>query len=328
MFLAVYGEDELRVREFAEDLLEKFVAKYDPSRLNGEVFDFATVSRDVLASSLQAAPFLSEKRFLFLKNVAHELKKADVAFWTELFGRLDASTSLCFVDVLDGAVWKKSYLGVWLATLPAENVKHFPITQFTRTEYIAWIRARALRMGAEISEKSASLLYERVGGVGQELALELHKLAAYAAGSPVSEEMIDLLVPRRSASDFFTFLDLLPVAEPEALVRALRKEEGSGSDAFGIFGGLLRQLRILVSVTSLLDAGVASQKEIAGILGIHPFVAQKAIQASRHFSSPSLSLALERAGGWDRGMKSGFSAEMMVDRLLVELLFARKKPVS
>lgn len=328
MFLAVYGEDALRVREFAEDLLEKFVAKYDPSRLNVEVFDFATVSRETLVASLQAAPFLAEKRFLFLKNVAHELTKADTAFWTVLFERLHASTSLCFVDTLEEAKWKKSYLGAWLGTQSSEDVKYFPIAPLSRSECIAWIRARAMKGGAEVSEKVAGVLYERVGGVGQELAMELHKLSAYAAGFPLTEEMIERLVPRRTASDFFTFLDLLPTAEPEALVKALYKEEESGSDAFGLFGGLLRQLRVLAGVTSLLEAGVTSQKEIAETLGVHPFVAQKAVQASKYFSASQLRVALEKAASWDKAIKSGLSAEIMVDRLLEEILFARKKPVS
>ncbi len=328
MFLAVYGEDVLRVREFSEDLLEKFVAKYDPSRLNVEIFDFATVSREVLVPSLQASPFLAEKRFVFLKNVAHELLKADVSFWMHVFERLHASTSLCFVDTLDEVAWKKSHLGMWLAKQSPEEVKCFSVPVFSRAECIAWIRARGVSMHAQISEQIAGVLYERVGGDGQELVMELQKLVAYAAGHPLTQEMIERLVQRRTASDFFTFLDLLPTAEPDVLVRALRKEEASGSDAFGLFGGLLRQLRVLVSVTSLLDAGVTSQKILADTLGLHPFVLQKAVQASKHFSSSALVKALQQATDWDKGTKSGLSAKIMVDRLLEEILFARKKPVS
>jgi DNA polymerase III subunit delta len=328
MFLAVYGDDALRVREFAEDLLEKFVAKYDPSRLNVDVFDFATVARETLVPALQALPFLSEKRFVFLKHVAHELKKPDVLFWTTLFERLDERTSICFLDELDAAKWKKSSLGTWLATQSGERVKHFPIATFSRTECIAWIRARAIKMGADISEQVAGMLYERVGDAGQDLATEIHKLAAYSARIPVSEDMVARLVPRHVTSDFFSFLDLLPTAEPQVLVQALRKEEASGSDGFGLFGGLLRQLRILTCVTSLLDAGMTSQKDIADTLGLHPFVAQKAVQGAKCFSSHALFSALDQAVSWDKGTKSGISAEIMTQRLLEELLFARKKPVS
>lgn len=328
MFLAVYGEDALRVREFAEDLLEKFVAKYDPSRLNVEIFDFATVTKDALVSSLLASPFLAEKRFVFVKNVADELKKPDVAFWTELFGRLDASTSICFIDTLDEVKWKKSHLGVWFATQSHEDVKRFPIAMLSRAECIAWIRARASKMQAEIPEGVAGVLYERVGNDSQELVMELHKLAAYAAGVPISIEMIELLVPRRTSSDFFSFLDLLPNAEPEVLMRALRKEEAAGGDAFGLFGGLLRQLRILGGVAALIEEGVTSQKQIADALNIHPFVAQKALQSVKHFSPPALWAALDHAASWDVSTKFGVSAEVLAERLLEEVIFARKKPVS
>ena len=328
MFLAVYGEDSLRVREFAEDLMEKFVVKYDPSRLNVEVFDFAIVTKEVLIPSLQAAPFLAEKRFIFLKNVADTLKKVDVPFWTDVFGRLSESTSLCFVDEMTDVAWKKSHLSTILGTKSAEEVKHFPVPVLSRTECIAWIRARAARLNADLSEKVAGVLFARVGGTGQELATEIHKLVAYAAGAPVTEEMIERLVPSRASSDFFAFLDLLPTASPERLVQSLRREMDSGTDAFGLFGGLLRQLRVLVGVSSLVAQRVTSQKEIADTLALHPFVAQKAISGAKAFSHQSLVDALDKAVAWDKGTKSGVSAEIMVDRLIEELLFARIKPVS
>ncbi len=328
MFLAVYGEDSLRVREFAEDLMEKFVAKYDPTRLNVEVFDFATVTKEVLIPSLQAAPFLAEKRFIFLKNVADTLKKVDAPFWTEIFGRLSESTSLCFVDEMTDVAWKKSHLSTLLGTKPAEDVKHFPVLALSRTECIAWIRARAAKLNADLSEKVAGVLFARVGGTGQELATEIHKLAGYAAGGSITEDMIERLVPSRVSSDFFAFLDLLPTATPEKLMQSLRREMESGTDAFGLFGGLLRQLRVLVGVSSLVARGTTSQKEIADTLALHPFVAQKAISGVKAFSHESLVEALDKAVAWDKGTKSGVSAEIMVDRLIEELLFARIKPVS
>jgi DNA polymerase-3 subunit delta len=327
MFLAVYGEDALRVRELSDDLLEKFVAKYDPSRLNVEIFDFSTTSQETLVPALQAAPFLSEKRFLFLKNVADTLKKADASFWLELFEALDPHTSLCFVDVLDEKAWKKSYLGVWLAKKSSEEVKYFSITPFSRSEAVSWIRARAQRFTVSLSESAATFLFARVGGESQELAVEIHKLASYAGDQPITEEMIEKLVPLRTSSDFFGFLDLLPTAEPDRLLRALAQETQAGTDAFGLFGGLLRQLRILAGVSLLLEQGIASQKEVADTLGVHPFVAQKALQGARAFSPLALREALEKATFWDKQTKLGVSAEVLVARLLEELLFARVKPL-
>ncbi len=328
MFLAVYGEDTLRVREFAEDLLEKFVAKYDPSRLNVEVFDFATISKEPFIPSLQAAPFLAEKRFIFVKNVADVLKKVDAPFWTEVFGRLDERTSLCFVDELSEATWKKSHLATWLGTRSAEEVKHFPIPPLSRTECIAWIRARVLKANANISEEVANVLYARVGGASQDLATEIQKLAAYAAGSSITEDMIERLVPLHISSDFFAFLDLISSATPEKLTHAFRREMDSGADAFGLFGGLLRQLRVFVGVSSLVRQGIISQKEIADTLALHPFVAQKALQGVKCFSHDALMETLEKALMWDKNTKSGISADILVERLLEELLFARVKQVS
>lgn len=328
MFLAVYGEDTLRVREFSQDLLEKFVAKYDPSSLNAEVFDFTSVSREMLVSSLRAAPFLAEKRFLFLKHVAASLKKTDAIFWTDLFAVLDPSTSLCFVDFLDEKTWKSSFLGRWLSSRSSLEVKHFPLPSLSRKEALLWIRARGQKQGAFFSDSVATFFYERVGGESQELAMEIHKLAAYASGKPVTREMIELLVPVRVASDFFGFLDLLPSASPDRLLQALLREVQVGADAFGLFGGLLRQLRILASVSFLLDRGVTSSQNIAQVLSLHPFVAQKALQGARSFPSSALAEVLEKALLWDAWTKMGISPDVLVARLLEELLFARKTMLS
>lgn len=327
MFLAVYGEDALRVREYADDLLEKFVAKYDPSRLNVEIFDFATSSKETCVSALRAAPFLSEKRFIFIKNICDTLKKADVSFWMDIFEHVDLDTSVCFVDVCSAVAWKKSYLGLWFAKLSEDKVKLFSIDPLSRLERIAWMRARAARVGSNLSDNILQAILSRVGDESQELALELHKVAAFAQTTPVTDEMLERLVPLRTSSDFFAFLDLLPTAEPEKLLRALRKEVDAGADGFMMFGGLLRQVRILAAVSDLVAQRRSSQ-EIATLLNVHPFVAQKAVQAVKYFSHERLITGFERAIAWDKGTKSGLSSDLLASRLLEELLFAREKSVA
>lgn len=328
MFLAVYGEDALRVRECAEDLREKFVAKYDPARLNVEQIDFATASKETIIPLLTAAPFLAEKRFVFLKNVADTLKKPDVPFWTEVFSHLDAATSLCFVDDLSETSWKKSHLGTWLAAYSSDEIKVYPLTPFTREERVAWICARAQRLGVVFSDRFAEMLISRVGNESHELVLELHKLCTYAQKDEITQEMIERLIPLRASSDFFGFLDLLPKAEPEDIVRALKKEIDAGADPFGMVGGLLRQLRILRNVALLHAQGVTSSSDIARSLDLHPFVAQKAVQAVKCFSFDRLEGAFSAALLWERRAKAGVSPEIIMHRLLVSLLLAREKRIA
>lgn len=328
MFLAVYGEDLLRVRELAEDLVEKFVTKYDPARLNVEMFDFATSTKESLIPVLQAAPFLSEKRFLFLKNTAATLKKVDAAFWTDIFESLDGSTSLCFVDAITESSWKKSHLAVWLATQSQEMVKYFPVPLLSRSECISWIRARAELFHGTISEQIAVQIYDRVGNTSQDLAHEIHKLVTYAGGLAITSDMVTRLIPAKASSDFFGFLDLLSTASPEKVVATLDEELRVGTDAFGIFGGLLRQIRILYSVSCLLQRGVTDQKTITQVLGLHPYVTQKALVAIKGISHERLCDVFLQAPTWDRQMKMGISAEILTKRLIEALLFARIKQVS
>ncbi len=323
MFLAVYGDDALRVREFSEDLLEKFYTKYDPSRLNGEVLDFSACTKESIVGALCATPFLAEKRFILLKNVADVLKKSDAEFWFHIFDSLHDQTVVCFVDVCEISSWKKSVFGSTLSQREEMQVKHYALAPFTKIELFQWIQLRAAKYSSRFSDGALTLLCARVGNSCDELAHEIHKVALYASRETISEDMVARLVPMRTSSDFFGFLDAVSVQSPQNILRVLSREMDSGTDAFALFGGLLRQLRVFVSVSHLVRSGVTDQKAIAEILAIHPFVAQKALSSLRSFSHDSLCSLLSQAHAWDRQTKQGFSAQVLVERLLEGLLFAR-----
>lgn len=326
--MAVYGDDALRVREFSQDLLDKFFIKYDASRLNGEVLDFATSSREHIVTALRSAPFLAEKRFILLQNVADVLKKSDAIFWFDLFESLDPSVVLCFADVCDVAGWKKSILGSMLLQKDSWDVKHYPLSLFSRSELFQWIRSRAAKYASTFSDDALALLQMRVGDSCEELALEIHKLATYASRETITREMVLRLVPLRVSPDFFGFLDAISSQTPKKTLEIFLKEMDAGTDGFALFGGLLRQLRIFVSISDLLRSDIRDQKHLAETLSLHPFVVQKAVVAVRGFSHEQLVDLLDRAIFWDKQTKQGISADVLAERLLEGILFARISPLA
>ena len=85
---------------------------------------------------------------------------------------------------------------------------------------------------------------------------------------------------------------------------------------------LLRQVRILLGVRSMLDDNPRSGKqEVASQLKLHPFVAQKALAQAKQFELDVLKNTYDLLFELDSGSKTGkIDAEMAVDLVVARML--------
>ncbi len=135
--------------------------------------------------------------------------------------------------------------------------------------------------------------------------------------------MIDLLVRTEAHEDIFAFLDALSSGKPTTALKKLSDERLAGTDDFQLFGMLLRQIRLLLQVRSMIDQMPAVTKQVAQALGMHPFVAQKMLTEVRSWSSMRLERIHGLAGKLDKAMKTGLAPELSVDRLVAAFLGER-----
>lgn len=324
MIILIYGDDALRVKERVEDMREKFVQKFDPTRMNADDFSFpnAEGEKSTVVGALQASPFLAEKRMVVIRGLLSSLKKADVTFWSPVFSMIPPSTIAVFADILEVAKLQKTEGYKNLAAQP--DVHLYPLLPLEGRELATWAMQRAKEHGADITAPLLSRLLTRVVADTWRVDAELRKLAAYAGGLPITEKMIDELVARDVEENIFAFLDTLSANNPKQTLARLADERHAGAGDFQLFGMLVRQIRLLTQVRDLMDERLGVTKtDVADALGLHPFVAQKILSEARLWSKERLRTLHTLAFDLDHAAKTGLDPEIAVDRLVSAMLLHR-----
>lgn len=322
MLLFVYGDDHLRVKERSDDLKKKFLEKYDPAGMNVDEFVIgakADLEPGKILNAVQASPFLAEKRLVIIRGLVESVTKAESKPWIAGFERAPESSVVIFADDLSVEDFAKKELGKVLPTLP--NVHVYPLPRLAGAELVAWARERVVKLGLVMTPSILDEVLRRTKDDAWRTGGELEKLSAYARQEPVTMEMVDLLVRTDYEADIFGFMDALASPTPRKALEKLFSERKAGGDEFALFGMLVRQIRLLVQARSVLDDNPKAQKqEVASLLAVHPFVAQKLLGEVRSWSAVELKRTHELAQKLDLAMKSGIKPSISVDRLVSEWL--------
>lgn len=323
----VYGDDGFRVKEKARDFIEKFVGKYDPTRLNVDEIVFAKkdeVDLALVAEKIGAAPFLSTKRMVRIDGMfSFVTTKPDAESWMKVLGKIPDSTVVMLVDHV--GVDKVEKIELAKRLLGVEGTLKYALPALLGSELRSWVIDRARERGAVMVPAVADELIARVGNDSWRLEMEVAKLAAYAGDVPMTGEMISLLVGREYRDDMFGFIDAMAAGRPAYALQKLAEERSAGAEDFPLFGMLVRQIRLLLQVRALLDEEPKTGKqEVANQLGIHPFVAQKLLAEAARRSNSALESIHSRAAELDLAMKRGLDSGVAVDRLVALLLDGNK----
>ena len=323
MILLVYGDDGFRVKERAREFVTKFSEKFDPTRMNIDEFVF-TKKDDVqlprVSETIAASPFLSAKRMVRVDGIFSTVTtKPDAEPWIAMLERVPESTILVLVDSASKEKVEKTEL--WKKILAMKDVHNYPLPALSGSELQAWIMNRAKVYGATMVPSVVGTLVDRVGNDSWRLEAEIGKLAAYAGDAPVTDEMITKLVVSEYKEDIFAFTDAMSADRAPYALKKLHEEREAGADEFPLFGMLVRQIRLLLQVRSLCDemANVGKQ-EVADVLGIHPFVAQKVLGEAKRRSFSRMMAWHSLATDLDGAMKRGLAADVAVDRLVALML--------
>ncbi len=82
---------------------------------------------------------------------------------------------------------------------------------------------------------------------------------------------------------------------------------------------IIRQFRILLQVHTLTSQG-KSEREIASMLGLHPYPVKLAVRQCRAFSEKSLRTLLRKAIEADQGIKTGrIEKKLALEHLLLQI---------
>lgn len=318
--LFFYGNDEFAIRK----QVEKFGALFsDPTTagMNTARLDARTVSENELTNAIGAMPFLAAQRLVVLENVSkryqgQEGHKKFVAF----LETVPPSTKLVIVEPEE--IKERELANHWLVKWVGKNSEKAEAKGFMnprQREMPAWIMAEAKRQGGAIEAQAAARLAEMTGEDTRQAAQEITKLLTYVNfAHTLGIEDVEAVSIVTASVNVFDLVDALGMQNGKLAQRLFHRLLES-QDAFEIFGLIVRQFRLLLLAREVLDMSGTVQ-EAAEVLGVHPFVAEKAYKQAQAFSAKTLETVYHRLLAMDEASKSGgMPLEASLDMLIVEL---------
>jgi DNA polymerase-3 subunit delta len=314
----LYGNDEFaisrRLKEFEADFSEPTNADMNTARL-----DAPTASQDELNNAVNAMPFLANRRLVTLENPSGRYTKPDQRKKFQKFIQNVPETARL---VIHETMQPKEANKHWLVKWAGKNSAAIKTQAFMLPrpwEMAGWIIKETMDQGGSIAPPAAARLAEMVGVNTRQAGQEIAKLLAYANWERQIEvrdvEAVSILTAQESIFDFVDALSTGNSKSAQRLLHRLLENE----DVFSLWGMVVRQFRLLLMAREVLDSN-GGKDEVAGALGVHPFVAEKTTGQVRAFTLPVLERIYHKLLEIDEGVKTGqFTLELALDTLVVEL---------
>jgi DNA polymerase-3 subunit delta len=212
---------------------------------------------------------------------------------------------------------------LWKACSKAGDVLEYSVQKKGLQRWIAdQFRAR----GVTADPEACAALHQLVGDDLRALAVEVEKLATWAAGEPVGEREVEALVAPTADMPIYALTDAWAGREAGRALgasetifeREVKTRRDSGARLAAALGGHVGRLR---SVKRLAKEGVPS-RDAAGRLRMSPFYVGKLYAQAEGFSGEELDASVVRLAELDGALKgqSRLPSDLEVQRALVDLM--------
>ncbi len=216
----------------------------------------------------------------------------------------------------------KKTTALWKSCAKAGKVFEFAVH---KKELHRWVADRFRQRGVTAEPDACAALVQLVGEDPHTLALEVDKIATWAAGEPIGAHEVEALAAPPSGTSTFTLTDAWAAhdaaqalaASETIFERDAKPRRDTAARLGATLGGHLGKLR---SVKRLAAEGVRA-REAAGRLRMHPFYAEKLFSQAEGFSREEIHDAVVRVAELDGALKgqSRLAPDLEVQRALVDL---------
>jgi DNA polymerase-3 subunit delta len=316
-----YGKETFLIEEVCGAIKERVLAGGDPS-FNEVIVDLDEVPVQQLVQEAESSPFFGERRLVIGRNarfLSTAKVREKVEHRPEELLRYVEEPLPTTVLVLTVPAEKLHTRKKAVKTLEkaARTVRFDPLEG---KELEEWVTDRFRRFGVKAPPETVRQLVRLVGNDLRLLHNECAKLAAYAGtGGTVAPGDVDRLVPRTLEEDVFKLVDRVAGRKVEEALSILYDLLNQREEPLRILALIIRQFRILLQVKVLAERG-KSEREIASLLGLHPYPVKLALRQGKAFSEKHLRTLLLRAIETDQAVKSGkIDKTLALERFLLLL---------
>ncbi|MCF7905625.1 DNA polymerase III subunit delta [Candidatus Gracilibacteria bacterium] len=258
-----------------------------------EINTFADVENSVFTQNL-----FGGKRLLFLESF-WDGEKFEVAEEVNFFEKLEEQKDTCTVMVIEPKLDKRTKFSKFF--LEQAQVERFD--PFDGPKTLRWIQSFAEKAGGKMSHGCAQKLLSRCGENLWHLSREIEKLVAFSEGEVTEKMITDLVLPNPQAV-IWDFLESLSRRSVQSAFRRFRELLESGISVHEIFPMLQREVRIHAQLRSGIEQGL-DQRSIASSTKLNPFVIQKTIPHTQHFSRGKIQAMYDQLFEMEQNIKTG-----------------------
>ena len=170
-------------------------------------------------------------------------------------------------------------------------------------EVSGWIRTRAGQVGVALAPEALAALATAVGTDSERIDQELPKLAAFAAGAPVSAADVRALVSGAIESDIFALTQAVVRHDHRTAIGQLEALLGEGQAPQQILALLLWQMRVLLFASAMRTSQDAER--MAKAIRSSPYAIGKAQAFAQRVTRVDIARAYEAIYATDLAIKTG-----------------------
>lgn len=293
--ILLFGDDPFAVRETVDRWKKAFIEKHGD--INLDIFEGKTPAHQIIEAA-QAVPFLGEKRLVIVKDFLAEQDSDEQKKMAERFADIPDSTVVLF--------WENSQpdkrTSLFKALQKSARLEEFK--PLMGDDLTRWIIKTVQERGAAIDWTTATYLASLLPFDTWQIHNEIEKLLLYAGNEPITKETIDNVVSAAHATTVFKLTDALGQRRSHEAIRHLHTLVEKGEEIPMIWGMLVRQIRMLIQIRELSQAGY-SPASIASTIKQHPYAVSTMVPQSKNFTLSELKKLFSRLLAIDLRLKTG-----------------------
>lgn len=323
----IYGEEDFLI-DFFIDVIKKDYIDGDFFDFNYQRLDMDSLKLEKIIEAGDTLPLMSNFRFLEVRGI--DFSREAMSKDKDFFKGLESYSKENFDGVLILLVSKsgKFFNGSFFKALKKED-RLIEIDRLSNRELENFISKQLQSFGiSKIKKDILDYFIEKTGYYNREEPSNLYEvynkcrtLASFCQEKPnISVLDVDKVFPEsHELSNIFKLIDKISIHDEKEAIRALNILLSSGNEERQVFAMLIRHLRNLLNIKTMLKNGVSVQK-INSYMKLKDFEFKKLLGVERNFSIEKLKDSIEKAFEIEVRSKSvnvDFKIELM---LLVDFI--------
>lgn len=302
-----YGEEAYLKKQYKDKFRQSIIGD---DTMNYSYFEGKGVNYREIIDIAETMPFFAERRLIIMEDTG-ALKSAS----QELSDYIKEMPDSTILIIIENEVDKRSKLFKAITSVG----RAVELGKQDENTLLRWVAGMVRKEMRQMDDSTVRFLVSKVGTDMENIQQELEKLFCYTMDrgqitakdveaictTQIGNHIFDMIHAvaehkQRKALDYYN--ELLALKEPPMRILFL----------------LTKQFRQLLEVKEMERAGYA-RKEIAAIVGLHPFVAGKYQEQAKHFQTKELREIIEESVDIEERVKTG----LLSDTLAVELFIMK-----